>query len=610
MHEHDVIVVGGGGAGLRAAIAAEEEGADVAIVTKLHPVRSHTGAAEGGINAALRDGDDPTDHAYDTMKGSDYLGDAPAIETLCETSPEETIQLEHWGMPFSREEDGRVSQRPFGGLSFPRTTYAGAETGHHLLHTMYEQVVKRGVTVYDEFYVMDLAVTDHPDPEERECHGCIAYNIKSGDLVGFEADGVILATGGDGQAFDHTTNAVANTGDGLAMAYRAGVPVEDPEFVQFHPTTLPSTGVLISEGVRGEGGILYNSEGERFLFERGYANNDGELASRDVVARAELTEVNEGRGVNDEYVDLDMRHLGEERIVDRLENILHLAEDFEGVDGLEEPMPVKPGQHYHMGGIETDENGETCVSGLYAAGECACVSVHGSNRLGGNALPELIVFGARAGYDAAGRDLGEARIDTGPSARSETETDLDTPVSPGALDGAEPDAVADGGALATDAEAVVEDALERQRERVETLLERDGINHAEIRSDLQDAMTQFVNVFREKEGLQQALEAIRDCRERYQNVAVADPSRTFNTDLLHTIETRNLIDVAETITLGALARDEFRGAHWRKEHQERKDDEWLKHTMVSWNGGDPDIFYTDVILEGEEKTYEPKVRSY
>jgi len=610
MHEHDVIVVGGGGAGLRAAIAAEEEGADVAIVTKLHPVRSHTGAAEGGINAALRDGDDPKDHAYDTMKGSDYLGDAPAIETLCETSPEETIQLEHWGMPFSREEDGRVSQRPFGGLSFPRTTYAGAETGHHLLHTMYEQVVKRGVTVYDEFYVMDLAVTDHPDPEERECHGCIAYNIKSGDLVGFKADGVILATGGDGQAFDHTTNAVANTGDGLAMAYRAGVPVEDPEFVQFHPTTLPSTGVLISEGVRGEGGILYNSEGERFLFERGYANNDGELASRDVVARAELTEVNEGRGVNDEYVDLDMRHLGEERIVDRLENILHLAEDFEGVDGLEEPMPVKPGQHYHMGGIETDENGETCVSGLYAAGECACVSVHGSNRLGGNALPELIVFGARAGYDAAGRDLGEARIDTGPSARSETETDLDTPVSPGALDGAEPDAVADGGALATDAEAVVEDALERQRERVETLLERDGINHAEIRSDLQDAMTQFVNVFRKKEGLQQALEAIRDCRERYQNVAVADPSRTFNTDLLHTIETRNLIDVAETITLGALARDEFRGAHWRKEHQERKDDEWLKHTMISWNGGEPEVFYTDVILEGEEKTYEPKVRSY
>jgi succinate dehydrogenase / fumarate reductase flavoprotein subunit len=610
MHEHDVIVVGGGGAGLRAAIAAHEEGADVAIVTKLHPVRSHTGAAEGGINAALRSGDDWHDHAYDTMKGSDYLGDAPAVETLCKMSPEETIQLEHWGMPFSREDDGRVSQRPFGGLSFPRTTYAGAETGHHLLHTMYEQVVKRGITVYDEYYVMELAVTDEPDPEDRTCHGCIAYEIKTGDIVGFKASGgVILATGGDGQAFDHTTNAVANTGDGPAMAYRAGVPVEDMEFVQFHPTSLPSTGVLISEGVRGEGGILYNSEGERFMFERGYANNAGELASRDVVARAELTEVNEGRGIEDEYVYLDMRHLGEERITDRLENILHLAEDFEGVDGLEEPMPVKPGQHYHMGGIETNEHGLTCIDGLYAAGECACVSVHGGNRLGGNALPELIVFGARAGYHAAGKDLGEAQILTGPSASIEEETDIETPVSPGAIDGPDSDVATEGGALA-DADAVVEHTLEQARERVDTLMGRDGVNHADIRSDLQDAMTRWVNVFREEEGLKKALEVIRECRERYQEVAVADPSRTYNTDLIHTIETRNLIDVAETITLGALARTEFRGAHWRAEHQERKDDEWLKHTMIAWNEGQPHIYYTDVILEGEDKEYEPKIRSY
>jgi succinate dehydrogenase / fumarate reductase flavoprotein subunit len=476
---------------------------------------------------------------------------------------------------------------------------------------MYEQVVKRGITVYDEFYVTELAVTEHPDPEERECHGCIAYDIKSGDLVGFEASGgVILATGGDGQAFDHTTNAVANTGDGLAMAYRAGVPVEDPEFVQFHPTTLPSTGVLISEGVRGEGGILYNGDGERFMFEHGYANNDGELASRDVVSRAELTEVNEGRGIEDEYVYLDMRHLGEERVVDRLENILHLAEDFEGVDGLDEPMPVKPGQHYHMGGIETNENGHTCIDGLYAAGECACVSVHGSNRLGGNALPELIVFGARAGYHAAGRDLGEARIPTGPSARAEDETGLDTPVSPGAIEQPDPDAVADGGAMTADPTTTVEHTLEGERNRVDEMMERDGINHAEIRSDLQDAMTQNVNVFREKEGIQDALETIRECRERYQNVAVADPSRTFNTDLLHTIETRNLIDVAETIALGALAREEFRGAHWRAEHQARDDEDWLKHTMIAWNDGEPDLYYTDVLLEGEEKTYEPKIRSY
>jgi len=606
--EHDVIVVGAGGAGLRAAIAADEAGADVALVTKLHPVRSHTGAAEGGINAALHEEDSWDLHADDTMKGSDYLADAPAVETFAQDAPEETIQLEHWGMPFSRDEDGTVSQRPFGGLSHPRTTYAGAETGHHMLHTMYQQVVKRGIEVYEEWYVTRLAVTGEADPADRTCHGCVGYDIKTGEVGGFRAtDGVILATGGLGQAFDHTTNAIANTGDGQAMAYRAGVPMEDMEFVQFHPTTLPSTGVLISEGVRGEGGILYNGEGERFMFERGYANNAGELASRDVVSRAELTEINEGRGIDEEYVELDMRHLGEERITDRLENIIHLAEDFEGVDPLEEPMPVKPGQHYHMGGIETDENGETCVDGLYAAGECACASVHGSNRLGGNALPELIVFGARAGRHAAGTDLGTAEVPVGPSARSETEDGLETPVNPGAL-GVDDDVAADG-ALVEPSE-VVEHAVETERTRIEGMLERDGINHAEIREDLQRAMTEYVNVFRTEEGLKKALETIRECRERYQDVAVSDPSRTFNTDLIHTVETGNLIDVAETITLGALARTEFRGAHWRKEHQERKDESWLKHTMIAWNGGTPELYYKPVVLEGENKEYEPKVRSY
>jgi succinate dehydrogenase / fumarate reductase flavoprotein subunit len=591
----------------------------VAIVSKLHPVRSHTGAAEGGINAALREGDSWESHAYDTMKGSDYLGDAPAIETLAQDSPEEVIQLEHWGMAFSRDDDGRVSQRPFGGLSFPRTTYAGAETGHQLLHTMYEQLVKRGIEVYDEWYVSNLAVSDEEPPEDRTCHGVVGYDIQSGEIAGFRArQGVVLATGGLGQVYDHTTNAVANTGDGVAMAYRAGVPIEDMEFIQFHPTTLPSTGVLITEGVRGEGGILYNSEGERFLFERGYANNAGELASRDVVSRAELTEVNEGRGIEDEYVHLDMRHLGEERIVDRLENIVHLSEDFEGVNPLEAPMPVKPGQHYAMGGIETDENGETCVSGLYAAGECACASVHGSNRLGGNALPELIVFGARAGHHAAGRDLGEAKIDTGK--RGEFEVgEVDTPVSPGEVGIGSPsgDAVADGGETATDGgavaatgEEVVQRTLERERARVERLLNTDGVNHSEIRSDVQQSMTRYVNVFREEEGLKEALRDIREARERYQDVGVSDPSRTFNTDLIHTIETRNILDLAEAITLGALARDEFRGAHWRKEHQERKDDSWLKHTMLSWNDGEPEIWFRPVVLEGDEKTYEPKVRSY
>ncbi|QLK25439.1 FAD-binding protein [Natrinema zhouii] len=612
MYEHDVIVVGAGGAGLRAAVAAHEAGADVAMVSKLHPVRSHTGAAEGGINAALQEGDDWELHAYDTMKGSDYLGDAPAVETLAQDAPEETINLEHWGMPFSREEDGRVSQRPFGGLSYPRTTYAGAETGHHLLHTMYEQVVKRGIQVYDEWYVMNLATTDEPDPNDRECHGVVGYDVQSGKIEGFKANqGVVLATGGPGQAFDHTTNAVSCTGDGHAMAYRAGAPLEDMEFIQFHPTSLPSTGVLISEGVRGEGGILYNNEGERFMFEHGYANNSGELASRDVVARAELTEVNEGRGVEDEYVHLDMRHLGEERIMDRLENILHLAEDFEGVDGLVEPMPVKPGQHYAMGGIEVDENGQTCVSGLYAAGECACVSVHGGNRLGGNALPELIVFGKRAGRHAAGDDLGEPQIRTGYGDDVEDETDADLPVQPGEAGLDTTGGVAADGGITADAEGVLERTVETARERVDRLMNKDdGVQHAEIRAKLQKAMTDNVNVFRTEEGVKKALKAIRECRQEYQDVYVDDPSRTFNTDLQQTIETRNLIDVAESIALGALVRNEFRGAHWRQENQIRDDENWLKHTLISWDEGEPSIFYRPVILEGENKTYEPKERSY
>jgi len=608
MHEHDVIVVGAGGAGLRAAIAAHEEGADVALVTKLHPVRSHTGAAEGGINAALHPEDSWDLHAYDTMKGSDYLGDAPAVDAFAKSAPDEVIQLEHWGMPFSREEDGSVSQRPFGGLSYPRTTYAGAETGHHLLHTMYEQVVKRGIEVYDEWFVTQLAVTDEPSPADRACHGVVAYEIATGELDGFYAsDGVILATGGLGQAFDHTTNAIACTGDGQAMAFRAGAPMEDMEFVQFHPTTLPSTGVLISEGVRGEGGILYNDEEERFMFEHGYANNEGELASRDVVSRAELTEVNEGKGIEDEYVHLDMRHLGEERILDRLENILHLAEDFEGVDGLEESMPVKPGQHYQMGGIEVNEHGQTGVEGLYAVGECACYSLHGANRLGGNALPELLVFGGRAGRHAAGDDLGEPAIPTGPGAKSE-DGDIGSPVELGGI-GVDDPVVADGGALASPKQ-VLERTIEQERERVETMLERDGVNHADVRATVQQTMTENVNVFREESALKQALRDIREAREQYQHVSVSDPSRTYNTDLIHTIETRNVLDVAEAITTGALAREEFRGAHWRQDYQERRDDEWLKHTLYAWNGGDPDLYYKPVILEGHDQTYEPKERSY
>jgi len=558
MKKHDVLIVGAGGAGLRAAVAAHEAGADVAMVTKLHPVRSHTGAAEGGINAALKEEDDWKDHAYDTVKGSDYIGDQDAIETMTEEAPKEVINLENMGMAFSRDENGRVSQRAFGGLSFPRTTYASDKTGHMLLHTMYEQVMKRGVTVYDEWHVTNVV------RDNGKCHGVVAYDIQSGEMEGFAAGATVFATGGMGQVFEHTTNAVSCTGDGMSMAYRAGVPMEDMEFVQFHPTTLPSTGILITEGCRGEGGILYNNKGERFMYEYGYAPNDGELASRDVVSRAELTEVQEGRGFADDTVHLDLTHFGEEKIEERLSQILELARDFEDVDPVTEPIPVKPGQHYSMGGIACNADGETELPGMYAVGEAACVSVHGANRLGGNALLELVVFGRLAGEHAANNHL------TNVSTKS------------------------------------VEEAVKDERARIDSLMDGTGEHQSEIRQDVQDIMTEKVNVFRDEEGLMDALETIHEARERYQNVNVKDTSHTFNTDLTQTIELRSILDVAEAVTLGALERTESRGAHWRYENQERNDDDWLKHTMVYHTDDGPTVEYEDV----EIKEYKPKARSY
>ena len=558
MKKHDVLIVGAGGAGLRAAVAAHEAGADVAMVSKLHPVRSHTGAAEGGINAALKEEDDWRDHAYDTVKGSDYIGDQDAIETMTEEAPKEVINLENMGMAFSRDDNGKVSQRAFGGLSFPRTTYASDKTGHMLLHTMYEQVMKRGVTVYDEWHVTNVV------RDNGKCHGVVAYDIQTGNVEGFAAGATVFATGGMGQVFEHTTNAVSCTGDGMSMAYRAGVPMEDMEFVQFHPTTLPSTGILITEGCRGEGGILYNNEGERFMYEYGYAPNDGELASRDVVSRAELTEVQEGRGFADDTVHLDLTHFGEEKIEERLAQILELARDFEDVDPVTEPISVKPGQHYSMGGIACNADGETELPGMYAVGEAACVSVHGANRLGGNALLELVVFGRLAGEHAANNHL----------------TNVST--------------------------TSVEEAVKDERARIDSLMDGTGEHQSEIRQDVQEVMTEKVNVFRDEEGLMDALETIQEARERYQDVNVKDSSHTFNTDLTQTIELRSILDVAEAVTLGALERTESRGAHWRYEHQERKDDEWLKHTMVYHTEDGPSVEYEDV----EIKEYKPKARSY
>src|SRR5919198_734501 len=414
---HDVLVVGAGCAGMRAAIEAHDAGADVALISKIHPVRSHSGAAEGGINAALGNAseDDPEKHSFDTVKGSDYLGDQDAIQILCDEAPDDVYQLENWGAVFSRTEDGRIAQRPFGAAGEPRTAYAADITGHVLVHVLYEQVMKRDLKVYEEFFVWKLVVDDD------RCQGVIAWNLLDGGLASIGAKTVILTTGGAGRLYTGTTNAYACTGDGMAQALQLGIALKDMEMMQFHPTTLAPTGVLITEGCRGEGAYLLNADGERFL--KRYAPNAMELASRDVISRAEQTEIDEGRGL-DGNVLLDLRHLGAEKILERLHGTRELSMVFAGVDPIHEPIPVRPGAHYHMGGVDTDLDGRTELEGLYGAGECACVSVHGANRLGGNALMETITFGKRAGRHAAEWALSHTTVEVPVSAEADAARDL------------------------------------------------------------------------------------------------------------------------------------------------------------------------------------------
>src|SRR4051794_3206714 len=415
--KYDVLVVGAGMAGMRAAIEAHDAGANVAMVSKLHPTRSHSGAAEGGINAALGNAepDSAEEHAFDTVKGSDYLGDQDAIEILCEEAPEDVYQLERWGAVFSRTEDGRIAQRPFGAAGHPRTAYAADITGHVLLHVLYEQVMKRDIPTYEEYFAWQLV------ENEGRCQGVICWDLLHGGVKTIGAKTIVLATGGAGRLYTGTTNAYSCTGDGMAMAARVGVPLEDMEMMQFHPTTLAPTGVLITEGCRGEGAYLLNSEGERFL--KRYAPNAMELASRDVISRAEQTEIDEGRGV-DGNVLLDLRHLGAERILERLHGTRELSMVFVGIDPIRDPIPVRPGSHYHMGGIDTDVWGRTSTEGLYAAGECACVSVHGANRLGGNALMETVTYGKRAGRHAAEWALSNTTVEVPASSEREAEREL------------------------------------------------------------------------------------------------------------------------------------------------------------------------------------------
>jgi succinate dehydrogenase / fumarate reductase, flavoprotein subunit len=543
LHTHDIVIIGGGLAGLRAAVAAHDAGRDVAIITKVHPLRSHSVAAQGGINAALGNApgaeqDRWEDHAFDTVKGSDYLADQDAVEILCREAPDAVFELEHIGAVFSRLPDGRIAQRPFGGAGFPRTCYAADRTGHNLLHTLYQQLSARGVTVYEEFFATALV------SDAGRCSGCIALEIATGELHGFTAGAVLLATGGYGRLFARSTNAVINTGDGAALAFSAGIALEDMEFVQFHPTTLYGTNILISEGARGEGGVLVNVLGERFM--RDYAAKAMELAPRDIVARAIQSEIDAGRGFDGGYVLLDLTHLGSDKIKERLPGIRQIAMDFAGLDPIEKPIPVQPGQHYSMGGVATDNDGATSLPGLYAAGECACVSVHGANRLGGNSLLETLVFGRRAG--AAMAEYAQA-------------TEL-----PGG--------------------DAVEAKARSERTRIGSLLSRSGGTRvAPIRQELQATTFRDFGVFRKGQPMRNGLDRLIQLHEETGRVSLSSREPRYNFGLVAALELEAMTLIAETVGLGALAREESRGSHARTDFPQRDDTRFLHHTMTTLAGG-------------------------
>ncbi|MCI0437558.1 MAG: FAD-dependent oxidoreductase [Chloroflexi bacterium] len=557
MFDHDVLIIGAGLAGMRAALAASSNGADVAVVSKVHPVRSHSNAAQGGINAALTDrGDDWRDHAYDTIKGSDYLGDQDAISVMCQEAGSEVINMEHMGVIFNRDESGRLGTRAFGGQRQARTFFVSDFTGQALLHVLHEQILKLGVRVYEEWYVLSLLV------EDGECAGAVLMDIKSGDIHVARAKAVIMAAGGLGRVFEPSTNALICTGDGMALAYRAGAPLMDMEMVQYHPTTLKGSGVLITEGARGEGAHLLNANGERFM-ER-YAPNMMELASRDVVSRAEQTEINEGRGI-DGCVLLDCRHLGERVIREKLSQIRDIARDFANVDIFTQPIPIRPGMHYQMGGIKTDVDGQTYLPGLYAAGECACVSVHGGNRLGANSLLDTLVFGRRSGEHAS--ELAKTK-------KHKNVTDA---------------------------------AADADRQKIRALLANgSGEMFGRLRLEMGETMNEHLAVFRQRDGMETALAKIRELRERYNRVSVPDKGKVFNTNLIFTLELGFMLDCAEAICLSGLARQESRGAHVRLDYPNRNDESWLRHILVRHTPDGPQLDYLPVVVT----EWQPQVRSY
>ena len=557
MYDHDVLIIGAGLAGMRAALAATEAGVDVALVSKVHPVRSHSNAAQGGINAALTDrGDDWRDHAYDTIKGSDFLGDQDAIEIMCREAGDEVIAMEHMGAIFKRDEEGRLGTRSFGGQRQARTFFVADFTGQALLHVLYEQIVKAGALVYEEWFVLSLIERD------GECGGAVMMDIKTGKIEVVRAKAVIMAAGGLGRVFEPSTNAMICTGDGMSLAYQAGASLMDMEMVQYHPTTLKGSGVLISEAARGEGAYLLNSENDRFMLK--YAPEFKELASRDVVSRCEQTEINEGRGI-DGCVLLDLRHLGEKYISERLSQIRELAMDFANVDMVKEPVPIMPGMHYQMGGVKANVDGETGVPGLYAAGEVACVSVHGGNRLGANSLLDTLVFGRRSGVHAAERAKHTSHL------------------------------------------AIDDSAAKTDRENIQKLLSNDkNESFGKIRFDMGTAMKEHFGVFREDSSMAEGINKLNLVKQRAESVYVADKTKTFNTNLIFTLELGFMIECAETIASSAYNRTESRGAHTRTDMPDRDDENWLKHIVVTNKDGKHHISYRDVIITD----WTPTVRQY
>jgi fumarate reductase flavoprotein subunit len=567
----DIVIVGAGGAGLRAAIAVAEAnpGLGVALLSKVYPMRSHTVAAEGGAAGVTKDNDSLDNHFNDTVTGGDWLCDQDAVDLFVKEAPRELTRMEHWGCPWSRDPDGRVAVRPFGGMKVERTWYAADKTGFHMLHTLFQTSLKYpSIERYDEYYSTDLLVVD------GHCRGVAAIEMRSGQLRLFRAKAVIIATGGAGRIFPFTTNGAIKTGDGMAMAYRAGVALKDMEFVQYHPTGLPGTGILITEGSRGEGGILINKDGYRYLQDYGLGPPDPwprkkamELGPRDRLSQAFWHEHQKGRTIDTPHGDvvhLDLRHLGEKRIDERLPMVRDLAKSYVGVDPVHAPIPVRPVVHYTMGGADTDIDAKTCLEGLFAAGECACVSINGANRLGSNSLTELLVFGARAGLGAAG--LAEAEG----SHVSET--------------------------------AIREQAAAAE-ERVARLFRSTGGGESVtgLRREMNATMEAGAGIYRTDESLRRSCVVMNDIRRRYADIELEDKSNVYNTDLIQVLELGAMIDVADAVIVSALERKESRGSHQRLDHEQRDDEIYLKHSLAHYvAGGEPRIEYRDVVITRSE----------